>query len=100
MLIADGAWDVGHMANVEELDPKPFIDLMNRMGLVTRVRDAQGDRVLHPQRESALTVNAKKRSTQVAASYYAQGERGIPESRPYVKTMAKAKTAISTRNLT
>src|SRR3546814_14219333 len=27
MLIADGAWDVGHMANVEELDPKPFIEL-------------------------------------------------------------------------
>src|SRR3546814_9061354 len=42
MLIADGAWDVGDMANVEELDPKPFIDLMNSMGLVTRVRDAQG----------------------------------------------------------
>lgn len=52
MLIAKGVWDVGRMANVEELDPVPFIDLMNHMGLVTRIRDAQGDRVLHPHRES------------------------------------------------
>ncbi len=53
MLIAQGKWDVGRMVNVEELDPVPFISLMNRMGLVTRVRDAQGDRVLQPQQEAA-----------------------------------------------
>src|SRR5690606_3276227 len=52
MLIADGVWDVKQMANVEELDPKPFIELMNRIGLVTRVRDAQGDRVLDPHAEA------------------------------------------------
>ncbi|HRO58699.1 MAG TPA: saccharopine dehydrogenase family protein [Burkholderiaceae bacterium] len=52
MLIADGIWDVRKMVNVEELDPKPFIELMNRMGLVTRVRDAKGDRVLDPYKES------------------------------------------------
>lgn len=51
MLIANGVWDIGEMVNVEELDPVPFIDLMNRMGLVTRIQDAQGDRVLHPQQE-------------------------------------------------
>ncbi|NYT86740.1 saccharopine dehydrogenase family protein [Pollutimonas harenae] len=100
MLIADGVWDVGHMANVEELDPKPFIDLMNRMGLVTRVRDAQGDRILHPQRESAVAVNVKKRSAQVAVSHYTHGERSAPESHPYVKTALNEKAAISTRNLT
>ena len=49
MLIADGSWNVGEMVNVEELDPVPFIALMNRMGLVTRIRDARGDRVLQPQ---------------------------------------------------
>lgn len=53
MLIADGVWDVRQMVNVEELDPKPFIELMNRIGLVSRVRDAQGDRVLDPYKESA-----------------------------------------------
>src|SRR5690606_28401296 len=51
MLIADGVWDVSQMVNVEELDPKPFIELMNRIGLVTRVRDEQGDRVLDPHAE-------------------------------------------------
>jgi len=56
MLIADGVWDVGGMVNVEELDPKPFIALMNRIGLVTRVRDAQGDRVLDPHQECPATV--------------------------------------------
>ena len=48
MLIADGVWDVSQMVNVEELDPRPFIELMNRIGLPTRVRDARGDRDLDP----------------------------------------------------
>ncbi|HUW25747.1 MAG TPA: saccharopine dehydrogenase family protein [Gallionella sp.] len=51
MLIANGIWDVGEMVNVEELDPQPFIALMNRMGLVTRIRDSQGDRVVDPEQE-------------------------------------------------
>ncbi|MEZ5644937.1 MAG: saccharopine dehydrogenase family protein [Burkholderiaceae bacterium] len=44
LLIADGTWDTGTMSNVEDLDPAPFLRLMDRMGLPTRVRDAQGDR--------------------------------------------------------
>lgn len=44
ILIANGTWDVGHMVNVEDLDPRPFLSLLNRMGLPTRVRDAKGDR--------------------------------------------------------
>lgn len=46
LLIADGTWDVGTMVNVEELDPKPFINLLNKMGLPSRSIDAQGDRPL------------------------------------------------------
>ncbi|MBC2836113.1 saccharopine dehydrogenase NADP-binding domain-containing protein [Paragemmobacter straminiformis] len=46
LLVADGTWDVGHMANVEELDPKPFITLLNDMGLPTRIKDAAGDRLV------------------------------------------------------
>lgn len=46
MLIATGEWDVGHMANVEELDPRPFINLLHKIGLPTRIQDAQGDRAL------------------------------------------------------
>jgi saccharopine dehydrogenase-like NADP-dependent oxidoreductase len=37
MLIAKGAWDVKTMVNVEELDPDPFIELVNKMGLPTVV---------------------------------------------------------------
>ena len=44
MLIADGTWDTGTMVNVEELDPKPFLTLLDQIGLPTRVKDAAGDR--------------------------------------------------------
>ena len=46
ILIANGAWDVEKMVNVEELDAKPFINLLNEMGLPTRIKDEQGDREL------------------------------------------------------
>ncbi len=46
LLIATGEWDVKHMANVEQLPPKPFINLLNEMGLPTRIKDEQGDRPL------------------------------------------------------
>lgn len=45
MLLARGEWDPKTMVNVEELDPRPFIDLLNEIGLPTRIRDEQGD---HP----------------------------------------------------
>lgn len=35
LLVADGTWDTGTMVNVEELDPEPFIDLLDRIGLPT-----------------------------------------------------------------
>lgn len=46
ILIARGEWDIGRMANVEELPARPFLDLLNRMGLPTRIKDAAGDRAL------------------------------------------------------
>ncbi|MCE6960087.1 saccharopine dehydrogenase family protein [Cereibacter sphaeroides] len=46
ILIANGTWDVKKMVNVEELDPRPFLGLLNRMGLPSRIRDAEGDRPL------------------------------------------------------
>lgn len=41
MLIASGEWDVRQMANVEELPPRPFLDILNRIGLPTRIKDEQ-----------------------------------------------------------
>jgi saccharopine dehydrogenase-like NADP-dependent oxidoreductase len=46
MLVATGEWDVKKMANVEELDPKPFLNILNRNGLPTRIKDENGDRAL------------------------------------------------------
>ncbi len=37
MLIANGEWDVKEMVNVEELDPKPFLRILNNIGLPTNI---------------------------------------------------------------
>ncbi|MCE5973200.1 saccharopine dehydrogenase family protein [Sinirhodobacter sp. WL0062] len=37
MLVATGEWDAKTMKNVEELDPKPFFTILDRIGLPTRV---------------------------------------------------------------
>lgn len=46
LLIAKGEWDVRRMVNVEELPPRPFLLLLNEIGLPTRIRDESGDRPL------------------------------------------------------
>ncbi|MBS3651730.1 saccharopine dehydrogenase family protein, partial [Pseudaminobacter sp. 19-2017] len=43
MLIATGEWDVKKMANVEELPPQPFLSLLGRIGLPTRIREGEHD---------------------------------------------------------
>jgi hypothetical protein len=82
MLIADGTWDVGHMVNVEELDPAPFIELMNRMGLVTRVRDSKGDRVLKPQNELLVLTSTEEPDSTVAFDYFAHDQAVLAKSPP------------------
>lgn len=47
LLVANGTWDLGEMANVEDLEPEPFLALLGTMGLPTRIRDAAGDRPLY-----------------------------------------------------
>jgi saccharopine dehydrogenase-like NADP-dependent oxidoreductase len=47
MLVATGAWDVKKMANVEELAPRPFLHILNKIGLQTCIRDEDGERELH-----------------------------------------------------
>lgn len=46
MLIATGEWDLKQMANVEELPPQPFLNLLNKIGLPSRIKDENGDRAL------------------------------------------------------
>lgn len=62
ILVARGDWDARRMVNVEELPPRPFLSLLDDMGLPTRIRDARGDRAWHerpahaPARNGALAV--------------------------------------------
>lgn len=41
MLVAQDIWDPKTMVNVEELDPEPFIALLDRIGLPTEVKEIQ-----------------------------------------------------------
>ncbi len=43
MLVANGLWDTKTMVNVEELDPTPFIEILDRIGLPTEVLEIQPD---------------------------------------------------------
>jgi len=43
ILIDQGPWDVKTMVNVEELDPDPFLDLLKKMGLPTRIKIGEND---------------------------------------------------------
>lgn len=39
MLVAQGVWDPKTMVNVEELDPEPFIKILDKIGLPTDVKE-------------------------------------------------------------
>ena len=41
MLVAQGVWDPKTMVNVEELDPEPFIALLDRIGLPTDIKEIE-----------------------------------------------------------
>jgi saccharopine dehydrogenase-like NADP-dependent oxidoreductase len=39
MLVAQGVWDAKTMVNVEELDPEPFIAILDEIGLPTEIKE-------------------------------------------------------------
>lgn len=43
MLVANGVWDAKTMVNVEELDPEPFIAILDKIGLPTDVKEIKPD---------------------------------------------------------
>ncbi|MFC3339153.1 saccharopine dehydrogenase family protein [Paracandidimonas soli] len=52
LLIARGDWDVKTMANVEELPPEPLLELLNDIGLPTRIQEGESDQLLELCAES------------------------------------------------
>ena len=52
LMIAGGEWDVKRMANVEELPARPFLELLGRMGLPSRVQVGGNDRAIEEHTEN------------------------------------------------
>lgn len=46
ILIANGSWDAKKMVNVEELDPKPFLALLNKIGLPSYIKEGNTEKAL------------------------------------------------------
>ncbi|MBP0438014.1 saccharopine dehydrogenase family protein [Tianweitania sediminis] len=46
ILVATGRWDIGRMANVEELPPRPFLGLLGQLGLPSHISEGEDDREL------------------------------------------------------
>jgi saccharopine dehydrogenase-like NADP-dependent oxidoreductase len=46
ILVARGDWDRKCMANVEELPPRPFLHLLDQMGLPSFIREAASENAL------------------------------------------------------
>lgn len=62
MLIANGTWDCGRMVNVEELDPEPFITLLDKIGLPTDIME------LDPARPEVFDGTVKDIKEEIAAA--------------------------------
>lgn len=63
MLIAKGDWDVRKMVNVEELDPEPFIKLLDNMGLPTEIKEIQ------PNSAESFDGTVRALETEIAESH-------------------------------
>lgn len=67
ILVAKGIWNPKGMVNVEELDPDPFISLLNKMGLPTKVED-RTPKLSSVQRPQLKKTAAKSKSRRAIAS--------------------------------
>jgi saccharopine dehydrogenase-like NADP-dependent oxidoreductase len=62
LLVARGDWDTGTMVNVEELDPDPFIGLLDVMGLPTEYLE------IEPASDRSFDGEVRDLDTEIAAS--------------------------------
>jgi len=62
MLIADGTWDCKKMVNVEELDPEPFIAILDKIGLPTEIKE------IEPGSAESFDGSVKALEEEIAAS--------------------------------
>ena len=62
MLVAQGVWDPKTMVNVEELDPEPFVSLLDRIGLPTDVKE------IEPGGQDSFDGTVRELATELAES--------------------------------
>ena len=62
MLVAQGVWNPKTMANVEELDPEPFIAILDQIGLPTDVKE------IEPGGEASFNGAVRDLETELAES--------------------------------
>lgn len=62
VLVAQGVWNPQTMVNVEELDPEPFIALLDRIGLPTDVKE------IKPGSKASFDGTVRDLETELAAS--------------------------------
>lgn len=62
LLVARGMWRAGTMVNVEELDPVPFIELLDVMGLPTEILD------IEPGSEASFDGTVGELADEIAAA--------------------------------
>lgn len=62
MLVAKGDWDVKTMVNVEELDPEPFITILDKIGLPTDIKE------IEPGSEASFDGAVRDLETELAES--------------------------------
>src|SRR3989344_2717470 len=66
ILVAKGIWNPKTMVNVEELDPDPFLKLLGKMGLPTKVKDVTPKNG-KPSKDGMPASAAKSNSIKVTA---------------------------------
>ncbi|CDI03100.1 Saccharopine dehydrogenase [Candidatus Competibacter denitrificans Run_A_D11] len=62
MLVAQGDWDAKTMVNVEELDPEPFIAILDKIGLPTDIKE------IEPGSQASFNGTVRDLETELAES--------------------------------
>jgi len=92
MLVAKGVWDPKTMVNVEELDPEPFIAILDKIGLPTDVKELKpGGKDSFDGTVGDLEKELEKSTATVTVS--AANPMIAVSPKPSAKTAKKAKKA-------
>ncbi len=94
MLVAQGVWDPRTMVNVEELDPEPFIAILDRIGLPTDVMEVKpGSRLSFDGTVRALATELAASTATVTVSAANPMIAVQPPAKPAARAKGAAKKA-------